>query len=138
MRASWCSASEPALESFRRASDAATFRPGEGLPGRVWSFRQPVWIQDVTQDEAFVREGVLAAGGLHSGAAFPVIARDEVIAVLEFFMPETRAEDHRLVGLISAVTAQLGAVIHRKLLEEQLRQSHAMRKSSDNIDEVDS
>jgi two-component system cell cycle sensor histidine kinase/response regulator CckA len=125
-RASWSSGSSPGLEEFREDSNARLFHSGEGLPGQVWASRQPAWIEDLTLDSNFHRARASAAAGLHSGAAFPVIARGDAIAVLEFFMTQTRAEDHRLVGLISAVTAQLGAVIHRKFLEEQLRQSQKM------------
>jgi two-component system cell cycle sensor histidine kinase/response regulator CckA len=125
-RASWSSGSSAGLQAFLDDGNTRYFSSDEGLPGRVWASRQPVWIEDLSHDPNFHRAQSAAAAGLHSGVAFPVIARGEVIAVLEFFMPQTRAEDRRLVGLISAVTAQLGAVIHRKFLEEQLRQSQKM------------
>ena len=125
-RASWSSGSSCVLEEFLADSDTRFFHSGEGLPGRVWASRQPVWIEDMSHDSNFQRSRAAAAAGLYSAVAFPVIARGEVIAALEFFMAQARAEDQRLVGLISAVTAQLGAVIHRKFLEDQLRQSQKM------------
>jgi PAS domain S-box-containing protein len=53
----------------------------------------------------------------------PILADDQVLAVLVFFMFESRQEDRRLVELITAVAAQLGAVIQRKQVEVALQES---------------
>ncbi len=116
---------ETSLSEFRRQSEAFTFAPDSGLPGRVWSTRQPVWIRDVSLDPEsfFARPHLAKACGLKAGFGVPILADDQVLAVLVFFMFESRQEDRRLVELISAVAAQLGVVIQRKQAEAALRES---------------
>src|SRR5438034_7840805 len=38
------------LKPFRAVSQASHFKPGVGLPGRVWESKQPAWVEDVTND----------------------------------------------------------------------------------------
>jgi diguanylate cyclase (GGDEF)-like protein/PAS domain S-box-containing protein len=110
----WCAGPGGARE-FRARSEGRSFSLGEGLPGRVWSSRQPVWLQDVTF--------LARASGLRAAVAIPVLSRDEVVAVLTFYMRERREEDAGLLALVSVVAAQLGSVIQRKRTEEALRAS---------------
>ena len=110
----WCAAASGAGE-FRARSEGRAFSHGEGLPGRVWSSRQPLWLQDVTF--------LARASGLRAAVAIPVLSRDEVVAVLTFYMRERREEDAGLLALVSVVAAQLGSVIQRKRTEEALRAS---------------
>src|SRR5438477_10122351 len=35
------------LTQFRKVSQAAHFKPGIGLPGRVWESQQPAWVENV-------------------------------------------------------------------------------------------
>jgi len=113
------------LSEFRRQSEALTFAPGVGLPGRVWSSRQPEWIKDVSLEpnSSFVRPHLAQACGLRAGFGVPILANDQVLAVLTFFMFESRQEDRRLVELISVVATQLGAVLQRKQTEAALQES---------------
>ncbi len=113
------------LSEFQRYSEDFTFTPNTGLPGRVWSLQQPVWIQDVSlePDTFFVRSRVAKGYRLKAGFGVPILADDQVLAVLTFFMFESRQEDRRLVELITAVAAQLGAVLQRKQIEVALRES---------------
>jgi diguanylate cyclase (GGDEF)-like protein/PAS domain S-box-containing protein len=111
------------LERFRKTSLELTFAPGTGLPGRVWESKQPVWVRDVTVEKNFPRAGVAVEAGLKAGLGIPVMAGDEFIAVLEFFVSEPRQEDEHLIGIVSSAAAQLGSMIQRKRAELALRRS---------------
>jgi diguanylate cyclase (GGDEF)-like protein/PAS domain S-box-containing protein len=111
------------LKRFRQKSLDMTFAPGAGLPGRVWASKKPVWVRDVTRDDNFLRADVAMEAGLKAGLGIPVIAGNEVIAVLEFFVREPRQEDEHLTGVVFSAATQLGSVIQRKHAETALRRS---------------
>lgn len=123
---------ETSIREFRRQSEAFTFARHRGLPGKVWSSREPVWIRDVSiePDTFFLRSHLAKACGLRAGFGVPILADDQVLAVLVFFMFESRQEDRRLVELITAVAAQLGAVIQRKQVEREAARSAAALQES--------
>ena len=95
------------LKHFRAVSEEIRFEPGVGLPGRVWKSKQPAWIEDVTKDPNFPRTTAAKAAGLKTAVGIPILSGDEVIAVIEFFLRESRSENERLVNVIAAVAAQL-------------------------------
>lgn len=119
-------ASRNDLKKFRKMSRKFSLRMGEGLPGRAWMTKAPVWVRDVTQDDNFPRTLLAKEHGLRTGMAIPILSvNGEVIAVLTFFAFESRKEDERMIGFVSSVAAQLGLVIQRKQLEDDLRKAHA-------------
>jgi len=95
------------LQDFRVASEAIHFKPGVGLPGRVWESKQPAWVEDVTNDPNFPRLAAARTTGLKTGVGIPILSGDRVIAVLEFFMRESRDQNERLLNVIASVAGQL-------------------------------
>lgn len=97
------------VQDFEGACWQRAFKPGVGLPGRVWAIREPEAIPDVRADRTFLRRSEAARSGLSTAIAFPALAGDEPLAVLEFLAHERRppgqnlstslAEVGRLVGL---------------------------------------
>jgi PAS domain S-box-containing protein len=125
------------LDKFRNYSEAMSFLPGMALPGRVWSSKQPAWIPDATLEPNFPRAQVAGEVGLKAALGIPIVSGNEVLAVIEFFMRETRREDERLVKVITAVAAQLGLVIERKRSAELLRKNETvLRESYDRIQDL--
>ena len=95
------------LKPFRAVSEAFRFKPGVGLPGRVWKSKQPSWIEDVINDPNFPRSAAAQTAGLKTGVGIPILSGGKVIAVLEFFMRESREQSERLLSVITAVAGQL-------------------------------
>lgn len=116
--------SDDKLEKYRKLSESLTFAPGIGLPGRAWLSQQPEWVQDVStlSDSISLRSQMAKECGLKAGLGIPIIANEQVLAILVFFMFESRAEDHRLVELVTTVATQLNWVIGRKQAEEEIKQ----------------
>jgi PAS domain S-box-containing protein len=102
-----------------------TFMPGIGLPGRVWSSREPAYIPDVVQDSNFPRASIAARGGLHAAFGFPVLLGSEVLGVMDFLSQEIRQPDQDLLDMMATIGSQIGQFIERKRAEEELRRSEA-------------
>jgi diguanylate cyclase (GGDEF)-like protein/PAS domain S-box-containing protein len=118
------------LEQFRLSREKLILPRNTALPGRVWTSRRPEWIEDISAlaDTSVVRPQARVAG-LKAAFGVPILIGDRVLAVLAFFITQSRAEDEQLVELVSAVATQLGLVIQRKQLEEELRQEKDFSKT---------
>lgn len=119
----WYSTTEH-LTEFRQQSEGLTFPPGVGIPGRVWLSKRTEWHQDVStaSDTTYFRAKFALKAGLKATLGIPLLANDEVITVLVFYMFEARQEDQRLIDLIAAST-ELGLFIQRKQAEEEMQKS---------------
>ena len=117
------------LQAFRVASEAIQFKPGVGLPGRVWESKQPAWIEDVRQDPNFPRSTAARTIGLKTAVGIPILSGDKVIAVIEFFMRESRSENEQLVRVIVAVAAHLDLVMERKRAADELSRTNEILRS---------
>jgi PAS domain S-box-containing protein len=102
-----------------------TFMPGIGLPGRVWSSREPAYIPDVVQDSNFPRARIAVSEGLHAAFAFPILLGSEVVGVMDFFSQEIRQPDQDLLDMMATIGSQIGQFLERKRAEEELRRSEA-------------
>jgi PAS domain S-box-containing protein len=101
------------LAAFAERSKKASFASGVGLPGRVWAEPEPAWIVDVAGDENFPRRDDAARHGLHGAFAFPVMTRDAVLGVIEFFARERQAVDGELLQTARTIGFQIGQFIER-------------------------
>ena len=110
----------PHFSEFAALSRQTTFQPGVGLPGRVWSTREPAWIPDVVRDTNFPRAPVAAREGLHAAFGFPILLRDNVVGVMEFFSREIRPPDDALLAMLTSVGNQIGLFIDRRRAQEEL------------------
>lgn len=125
------------LEEFRKASETFRFHKDVGIPGRAWSSKKPLWVRDVSADKNLPRAPIASKSGLHAAIGIPILAGEEVVAVLVFFVTEARNEDERFIALISAIASQLGALFRRKMAEDTLRDSERkLRLITENTTDV--
>lgn len=132
-----CYCRDRSMKRFCDSSIKYTFSKGEGLPGRVWLTKKPEWIRDVTANETgFLRPEIAGEAGIKASLGVPIVAGDEVLAVLAFFMSEVREEDKRLVEIIRTVTAQIGPIFqhkHAESLRYELQQRYEALVNSLNV-----
>ena len=125
------------FEKFSVFTEGMTFPSGIGLPGRAWSAKQPVWVRDVTLDPKYLRASIAREVGLKTGIAFPIVADNEVVAVVVFYHVKVEERDEQLVKLVLTVLSQIGSIIKRKRAEEALCESEEkLRAILDNTPNV--
>jgi PAS domain S-box-containing protein len=111
---------EPKLEEFSMATRKATFEPGIGLPGRVWSRPVSAWIPDVTRDANFPRAPFAERAGLHAAFGLPILQGSNVVGVMEFFSDDIFEPTPDLMTLMTVVCSQIGLYVERKWTGEEL------------------
>lgn len=112
------------FEPFKKVTEKTTLILGEGLPGKAWASKKPESMRDVSKDLHFLRKNAAREVGLKTGVSIPILADDEVVIVLIFFLTEVSKVDEDFTDFITAVANQLGSLIQRKLAEEELKKKH--------------
>ncbi|MDA0739758.1 MAG: response regulator [Nitrospirae bacterium] len=107
-------------EAFRSATEALSLKSGEGLPGQVYQSRQAIVTHQLTQDLVSARSSIAEAAGFVSSFASPIVVGVDVVAVMEFFSDKHEELDDRLLDSMVSVGVQLGRVIERKEVQEEL------------------
>jgi sigma-B regulation protein RsbU (phosphoserine phosphatase) len=134
----WASAwhsPDPRLQAIEIASRQLKLKPEEGLPGRVWAARAPIWYPDMGQAPNAPRGTLARELGAVAAVGIPVLAEEGLVAVIEFFLLERREEDERMIRLFSAIAAQLGGMIQRKRAEQELRATEEQLRVARDIQE---
>ena len=86
---------------------------GSGLPGRVWTEGETVWIEDVGEDPSFPNAGAARIAGLHAAVAFPVQHEGRMLGVLEFFTDVLRAPVQALLPVFDEIGREIGGFVTR-------------------------
>ncbi|WP_293146467.1 MULTISPECIES: adenylate/guanylate cyclase domain-containing protein [unclassified Microcoleus] len=115
--------SDSSFAQFRQTSWQLTFAPGVGLPGRIWQSQQSEWIEDVSTapEQVFLRSEIAVNVGLKAAFGLPILAENQVLAILIFYREKVLESQPRLLELVSAVATQLGSLIQRKQAEAALK-----------------
>lgn len=96
------------------------FALGEGIPGRVAKTGEVIIISDLAADLRFLRRKVVAAG-FTTFAAFPLLAKGEVIGCLDIATRRACSFSEEDVQLLMAIGAAVGMAVANAGLYEDLR-----------------
>ena len=91
--------------------------------GRIWNTKDSEWIRDVdalaSADNP--RKNDIQKAGFETALGVPIIADDNILAVMILYKQNTDVADERLTLLIETAARQLGLVLKRKQTEAKLR-----------------
>jgi diguanylate cyclase (GGDEF)-like protein/PAS domain S-box-containing protein len=119
--------------AYEATAAEATFKRGEGLPGRVWEAGAPMSVGDLAADGS-ARAAAALAAGLHGIAGFPVRSGRRVVGMISLHTWAARELDEGLVAVMNDVGSQIGEFVERKRAEVALQDSEKrMRSVLDNV-----
>ena len=105
----------------------------EGFLGKIWQSKEPAWTMDFPDEDPLWIPGLLDLG-FQEAFGFPVVAEEEIVAVLVFFAWEKTASDATMLMLIKNLSEQLGRVVERsRWVEERARLAAIVDSSYDAI-----
>lgn len=115
----WRAASTP-LAEFEASTRTATFSRDDGLPGRIWTSGEPVWIADIQHYGGSAGTAAAANAGLRAALGIPIVAAGETAGILEFFSRDAVSPDKDSLQMFAALGKQIGQFVERKRAEDLL------------------
>ncbi|MBI3593615.1 MAG: EAL domain-containing protein [Nitrospirae bacterium] len=105
---------------FKTESEMTFLKSGEGIPGMVLESGEPICLLITSGESESKRNRSAILSGIKSGFAIPLLVKDEVVAVLEFFSKRVVETDASTLEVMAHIGTQLGRVIERKKAKEEL------------------
>eukprot|EP00913_Durusdinium_trenchii_P010940 g10269.t1 len=130
----WHLSDEKTYGNIRIATGAAMFTPGQGMPGRIWKSREPLWVENIETETEFTRRQAAMDVGVRGAFGFPVVCDSEVVAILEFFHKDAIRRDPSLLILMRSIGRELGRIVERRAaMEKQTLLATIVETSNDAI-----
>ena len=108
----------PEVVAFAEETREQRFAPGQGMPGRVWAFRRPSWVSDVSRDTRMPRSARALRAGLMTAVAFPLSVGDDCAGVIEFFSGGVLEPNGEISAMFATVGSQLAHYLDRRGRED--------------------
>lgn len=118
--ASW-GTEAPELKEFLTLTEKLSTPSGVDVPGRVWSERKPLFVQDLGAEQSFSRMPAATKARLHSAIAFPIMSATQFFGVIEIFSRELPQPDETFLQLLQSISNYLGQYCQRNYAEQALR-----------------
>jgi PAS domain S-box-containing protein len=94
-----------------------------GLLEQAADWDGPLWIENLAREAEDPRARAVLDAGFECAFAVPVLVQLDLVAVLQFFGRRAQPGDKELVDVACAVAGPLGALLHGKRTEGELRAS---------------
>jgi two-component system CheB/CheR fusion protein len=107
------------FDSLRKSKEQLKLAVVDEFIGEVVRTGRPIWVTDLADHPGRLGD-YPKQYGLRSAIAFPVVLKEKVIAVLEFFSEKEITRDERFMEIMPQVGIQLGHVYERKRLEREV------------------
>ncbi|TWU15820.1 PAS domain S-box protein [Allorhodopirellula heiligendammensis] len=120
---------DSSYQPFVDQSRQTKLAPGDGLPGRVWERREPVWFGDVQDIDIFIRADAAGESGLTSGVGTPIIVGNKFKGVIEVFTSRRLPHEPELIQLLGSVGNEIGQFIRQRRLDASFR-NEEVRKTA--------
>jgi EAL domain-containing protein (putative c-di-GMP-specific phosphodiesterase class I)/PAS domain-containing protein len=112
--ATWHRASAgPEIVALSEATSRWVLAAGQGLPGRVWAFRRPSWVNDASAGGSDPRAAMARRAGLMTAAAFPIAIADRCAGVIEFYSHGITEPNPEVSAMFATVGGQLAQYLER-------------------------
>lgn len=113
------------LESLKKLSAETDFMSGRGFLGKVLEEDRPMWMNDIEENEGFIRKPgeKYAPLNVKTCFAFPVKVDQHISVLLEFFHEKNVQPDLEFLDALPTIQNQLGKVLERIQSRETLQAS---------------
>jgi len=119
----WFLRSPQRLDPVVRAMAQTPLRPGQCFLGKVGARGRAAWARNIASKADCPRCERAAGLGLRACFALPLLVGERAVGVLEIYAKEPVEPDQALLQVAPHIGAQLGQVVERQSLQEQLIQA---------------
>lgn len=102
---------EEYFEKFSKFSSFHKFSKGVGLIGKTWEQSNLISLEDVSDENNFLRISISQLRGFNSAISIPILNNNEVICILCFFLKELSPDDKKNAELLFRYTETLGKAL---------------------------
>jgi methyl-accepting chemotaxis protein len=110
-------------QEFRRVLAGLHVQEGEGMLGKAWKNRDMFFVQHIANLEGASWAGLAEKLGVKSGIAFPIMAEERVVGVMDFFALHTMNPSSDRLDALRGVGRLLSGAIERIAGEERTEQA---------------
>lgn len=108
-------------QQFKEATSEFDFGSGIGLPGLVYERGELILVENIVEEEQFLRKKHALEVGLTAAMAVPICVQGKIIAIAEFLFENMDEWDPSLLKVIDATAHQLALSLERRQIEKELK-----------------
>ena len=121
-------------EEFRRVTQEARFKKGEGLSGRVWLQHELVFVEDLGELTDCCRREPAQKAGVKSGVCFPIVIFGKTIGTMDFFALETLNPSQERLNALTNIGHLVSNAMER--IEKLNQDKHAAEQMIQQVGEI--